>query len=157
MSVEDLKTVEDLPRYKELYNMFKFDDTTVKKIKKLNYYYRRNDNTIEYFNKLFEILHKDVLTESKNRYVEYIKKNCELKKNFKKLFKDKNEYKYDIYINLYNNIKKQMNINKKLYYGICDGLYRKIGKAKLLIDEKIYEEDFKKLDSIKQYIIDYYS
>ena len=145
--------------YKELSDMFKIDDDTKKKIKRLNSLYRTDDdNVVEYFNNLFNIIHKDILIGSRNRYIEYIKKNIELKKSFKSLCKNKNLYKYDIYMNLYNNIKEQKEINKSLYYGRRDGLYKSLGKASLLMAGKTDNEKIlNRLNKSKQYIINYYN
>lgn len=145
---------QELSREKELYHMFELDKITKKKIAKLEEI--ENDNI--YFRDLFNILHEEILKESKNRYTEYIIKHTELKNKLKNLIEHKNDYQYKYYIIMLKDITEQMKNNKKLHYGICDTVFRKIGKAKFLIDED-YNYDkkvLKSLNKIRKYIASYY-
>ncbi len=149
-------SVQELKRENELYNMFEIDSNTKKKIKNLTNKYEQAG--YRYFEKLFNILHKDILNESKNRYCNYIVKHTVLKNKLKELIKNKNNYEYKYYVMMVNDIIEQMKNNKKSHFGRSDGLFKRIGKAKFLLDEKYYDEKkiIKKLDKIKKYIREYY-
>ena len=152
-------SVEELKREEELHIMFEFDDKTKKKIKKINNYYVNNDDAVVvYFVRIFNILHQDVINTSKDRYVKYFTKHIELKNDLKELLKNKNNYTYKEYMNMYNDIKKQIEDHKRTCYSRSDSLYKTIGEAKFLLDEKICEgkKFLKKLNKLKKYIIYYY-
>ena len=149
---------EEIKREKELNDMFSIDKKTIKNIKKINSYYTDSDNPIEYFNKFFNLLHQDITNESKDRYSKYIVKHAELKNKLNEIFETKNSYPYKVYRYMFSDVLKQIEDNKQSYYGICDGLYKRIGKAKFLLDEDYCRGDelYKKLNKLKKYIIHYY-
>jgi hypothetical protein len=145
---------KELDFEKSLYEMFKIDKKTKKEIIKLN----GINNVFQYFNNLFNILHKDIINESKNRYSEYIIEHTELKDKLKELIKNKNNYTYKWYIDMFNDIYKKIEEHEKAHYGPCDLLFKRIGKAKFLLDEQCCDNEklIIKLNKIKKYIERYY-
>ena len=129
--------------------MFKIDKQTQKQL--INLYHNNKDDTITYFEKLFNIIHKDIINESKNRYAEYVVKHKELRSKLKELIKNKNNYKYDIYVIMLNDIENEIDKHKHEYYDIFDDKFRRLGKAKFLLDEQYYENEklIEKLDKLK--------
>ena len=130
-------------------DMFKIDKQTQKQL--INLYHNNKDDTITYFEKLFNIIHKDIINESKNRYAEYVVKHKELRSKLKELIKNKNNYKYDIYVIMLNDIENEIDKHKHEYYDIFDDKFRRLGKAKFLLDEQYYENEklIEKLDKLK--------
>jgi len=135
---------------KYLCDMFKIDDQTNKQLINLNY--NNKDDTITYFEKLFNIIHKDIINESKNRYAEYVVKRKELRKKLKKLIKNKNNYQYKYYVIMLSDIEKEIDKHEREYYDIFDDKYRRLGKAKFLLDERYYDNEklIKKLDKLRK-------
>lgn len=138
---------------KYLCDMFKIDDQTNKQLIDLNY--NNKDDTITYFEKLFNIIHKDIINESKNRYAEYVVKRKELRKKLKKLIKNKNNYQYKYYVIMLGDIEKEIDKHEREYYDIFDHKFKNLGKAKFLLDERYYENEklIKKLDKLKKKLL----
>lgn len=138
---------------KYLCDMFKIDNQTQKQLIDLNH--NNKDDTIKYFEKLFNIIHKDIINESKNRYAEYVVKRKELRKKLKKLIKNKNNYQYKYYIIMLGDIEKEIDKHEHEYYDIFDHKYKNLGKAKFLLDEQYYEDEKlnKKLDKLKNKLL----
>lgn len=130
-------------------DMFKIDNQTQHQLIKLNH--NNEDDVITYFEKLFNILHKDIINESKNRYAEYIVKHTELKNKLKKLIKNKNNYQYKYYTIMLNDIEEEIYKHEREYYDIFDDKYKILGKSKFLLDEQCYENEklMKKLNKLK--------
>lgn len=133
--------------------MFEIDKRTQKQLISLNY--NNKDDTITYFEKVFNIIHKDIINESKNRYAEYIVKRKELRKKLKKLIKNKNNYQYKYYVIMLNDIEKEIDKHEREYYDIFDDKYKRLGKAKFLLDEQYYKNEklIKKLDKLKNKLL----
>jgi hypothetical protein len=131
------------------WSMLKSDKQTNKEISKFKY--DRDINVIQYFEKLFNILHKDILKEAKDRYAKYIVKHTELRNKLNKLFKNKNNYEYRYYIIMYNDIEKEIKKNERKYYDVFEDGLKRLGKAKFLMDEKCCDEEqlMKKLNKLK--------
>lgn len=134
---------------KSCWSMLKFDKQTNKEISKLRY--DRDINVIQYFEKLFNVLHKDILKEAKDRYVKYIVKHTELRDKLINLFENRNNYEYKYYMIMYNDIKKEIEENERKYYDIFEDGLKRLGKAKFLMDERCCDEEqlMKKLNKLK--------
>ena len=129
--------------------MFKIDKQTQKQL--INLYHNNKDDTITYFEKLFNIIHKDIINESKNRYAEYVVKHKELRSKLKELIKNKNNYQYKYYVIMLGDIENEIEKHEREYYDIFDHKYKNLGKAKFLLDERYYdnEKSIEKLDKLK--------
>ena len=129
--------------------MFKIDKQTQKQL--INLYHNNKDDTITYFEKLFNIIHKDIINESKNRYAEYVVKHKELRSKLKELIKNKNNYQYKYYVIMLGDIENEIEKHEREYYDIFDHKYKNLGKAKFLLDERYYDNEklIEKLDKLK--------
>ena len=139
----------------EILSPLDLDDITKKKIKKLNNDYKNiNIYCKEYFDKLFEIIHKDILNLSEELYCEYLNKSKEIKDEIKKLYEHKNEYDVNTYI---KNIKKlslnKMTIKYKITETFRDFFFH-LGKSKYLLNNDVKNE--KQLYKQQKYFITYF-
>ena len=134
---------------KYICDMFKIDKQTQKQL--INLYHNNKDDTITYFEKLFNIIHKDIINESKNRYAEYVVKHKELRSKLKELIKNKNNYQYKYYVIMLGDIENEIEKHEREYYDIFDHKYKNLGKAKFLLDERYYDNEklIEKLDKLK--------
>lgn len=141
---------QEINSKKYICDMFRLDEHTQHQLIKLNY--RNKDDVITYFEKLFNIIHKDIINESKNRYAEYIVKHTELKNKLKELVKNKNNYEYKYYAIMINDIEKEIKKHERECYDIFDDKYKVLGKAKFLMDEKYHSEEQlnKKLNKLRE-------
>lgn len=126
------------------------DKYTRKEIRKLDY--DNKINVIQYFEKLFNILHKDVLREAKDRYTKYVVKHTELRRKLIKLFENKNNYEYKYYNMMYDDIRKEIDKHEREYYTIFEDGLKRLGKAIFLMDERCCDEEqlIKKLKKLRE-------
>ena len=139
----------------EILRPLNLDDYTKKKIKKLsNEYKNMCVYCKEYFDKLFEIIHKDILNLSNELYYDYLNKTTEINNEIKKLYEHKNEYDFETYT---TKLKKLISDKEMYKLKITDG-YRNyflhLGKSKFLIDNDIKNEE--QLYKQQKYLIIYF-